>query len=271
MDEDERKALIRRTFDAVSEGYDRDPLRFFALSARAIPGFLGLRGDEHVLDLATGTGHAALALAERLPRGSVTAVDFSVGMLDRAREKCGARGLANVTFRAMDMQALDFPPASFDAAVCAFGLFFIEDMAAQLRLMASTVRPGGAVLITSFLDRPFPALSALFFERLRAFGVTIDPASLRRLFSPDECRNLFAAAGLREACVEERTVAYPLSGPDEWWEVVWSAGFRRFVSMLPAGEVERFRAEHLAEVASEADADGIRLEVNVLYTTGIVP
>jgi ubiquinone/menaquinone biosynthesis C-methylase UbiE len=68
--------IIRSTFDAVSDGYDRDELRFFPASARHMAAMLELAGDERVLDVACGTGHATLALADALPRGQVTGVDF---------------------------------------------------------------------------------------------------------------------------------------------------------------------------------------------------
>jgi len=48
-------ALLKETFNTVSEGYDNRPLRFFPMSAEHIPSLLGLRGDEQVLDVACGT------------------------------------------------------------------------------------------------------------------------------------------------------------------------------------------------------------------------
>lgn len=60
-----RKALIRDTFDAVSSGYDNTALRFFSESAEHLASCLCLRGDEAVLDVATGTGNAAIALERR--------------------------------------------------------------------------------------------------------------------------------------------------------------------------------------------------------------
>ncbi len=60
--EHERKALLRTNFDAVSGDYDGWPLRFFLTSAEHLAETLGLRGDERVLDVACGTGHASLAI-----------------------------------------------------------------------------------------------------------------------------------------------------------------------------------------------------------------
>jgi ubiquinone/menaquinone biosynthesis C-methylase UbiE len=103
MDEQQLKTMLIETFNTVSEGYDDRALRFFPESAKNMAALLHLRGDEHVLDVACGTGNAALAIAPLLPRGRVTAVDFSAGMLAQARRKAETLKLANIEFRA-DMQ-----------------------------------------------------------------------------------------------------------------------------------------------------------------------
>lgn len=121
MDEQQRKAMLKETFDTVSGGYDGGSLRFFPHSAQNMVSLLDLRGDEHALDVACGTGHASLAVAQKLSRGRVTGVDFSVGMLDQARSKAAARQISNVDFLERDMTALGFAADSFDVALCAFG------------------------------------------------------------------------------------------------------------------------------------------------------
>ena len=114
-------------------------LRFFPVSAYHLASLLKLKGDEHVLDVACGTGHAAIEIARRLPRGRVTATDFSPGMLEQARRKAAAGHVRNIEFLERDMTALGFSAGSFDIAVCAFGIFFVLDMETQLAHIAATV------------------------------------------------------------------------------------------------------------------------------------
>lgn len=152
MDEQQRKALLKETFDSVSEGYDNGALRFFPASARNMAASLGLRGDEHVLDVACGTGHASFAIANE----------------------------------------------------------------------------GG-------------------------------------------CRQLFDKAGLTDIRIEQKNAGYYLDSAEQWWDVVWNAGYRRMMSQLSPGDRARFKQEHLAEIAALGTDKGVWLDVGVLYTVGTKP
>jgi ubiquinone/menaquinone biosynthesis C-methylase UbiE len=232
---------------------------------------LGLRGDEHVLDVACGTGHASLTIARMLPKGRVTSVDFSQGMLDQARKKAEAQGVRNVEFLDRDMQDLGFSGSPFDVAVCAFGIFFVEDMDSQLSHIISAVRPGGKVMITSFQEGYFQPLRDLLFRRIAAYGVQNPPQAWKRVSNEEGCRQLFEKAGLTDIRVETKNVGYYLDGPHEWWSIVWNAGFRRLLGQLSPQDQERFKREHLREVESLRTDKGIWLDVGVLYTTGTRP
>jgi ubiquinone/menaquinone biosynthesis C-methylase UbiE/chorismate mutase/quercetin dioxygenase-like cupin family protein len=271
MNEQQRKEMLRQTFDTVAGGYDKKALRFFPRSADLLASLLGMEGNEHVLDVACGTGHASLAIARKLSKGRVTAVDFSPGMLGEARNKASSLGVRNIEFLEGDMQDLRFPAGHFDIAVCAFGIFFVEDMDAQLAHILSAVRPGGRVMISTFEETYFQPLRDLLTGRLATYGVTPPPPAWRRTATVEGCRRLFEQAGLADIRAESRNVGYFLDGPGEWWDVVWNAGFRRLVGQLAAEEQERFKQEHLREVEALRTQDGIRLDVGVLYTVGTKP
>lgn len=207
-----------------------------------------------------------------LPRGRVTGVDFSAGMLDQARQKAAALGIGNIDFIERDMTALGFPPDTFDVAVCAFGLFFIEDMGTQLAHVASVVKPGGNVMITSYDElHYFHPLRELMLARLDRYGVTIPPQTWKRIGNERACVALFEEAGLTNARVESRNVGYFLHGAEDWWDVVWNAGFRRLTSQLSSDDLERFKQEHLKEIEALATKDGLWLDVGVLYTFATRP
>ncbi len=270
MDEQQRKVLLKETFDTVSEGYDKKALRFFPDSARHMAALLGLRGDEHVLDVACGTGHASLAIATLLPHGKVTAVDFSAGMLKQARQKAASLNIRNVEFVERDMQDLGFN-GLFDAAVCAFGIFFVEDMETQLARIVSTVKHGGRVMISNFQENYFHPLKEMFAGRITTYGVQVPPPTWKRIAHEQGCRELFERTGLVNITVDRKNVGYYLDSAEQWWDVVWNAGFRRMVGQLSPDDQVRFKHEHLQEVEAQRRSDGILLDVGVLYTMGTKP
>lgn len=268
MDEQELKELYRNTFNTVAAGYDSKAMRYFPESAALVPSFLELKGDEHVLDVGTGTGLVALALSNVLPRGHVTAIDMSSGMLSQATAKKSSLGIDNIRFMEMDMTALEFPDNHFDAAASAFSIFFINDMEKQLSHIMSKVRNGGTVIVTTFSAESFSPLIQLFLNRLKEYGVEPPTMSWRRICTVDQCKDLFSKAGLQEIRCDTVDFGYYLTGFADWWYIVWNAGLRGLVNQLSETDQERFKAEHLHEILALVTDKGIRLEMKVIYARG---
>ncbi|GAM08491.1 demethylmenaquinone methyltransferase [Geobacter sp. OR-1] len=266
--EQKASAAVRETFETVAAGYDNDSLRFFRDNARAMAAYFDPQESIRLLDVATGTGNAALALAGHLPLAQVTGVDFSSAMLVQARAKGAAAGLHNVQFLEMDMQSLAFPDGCFDAAVCAFGIFFVDDMEKQLRQIAAKVKPGGRVLISCFYEGSFSPCVDLFLDRIGQYGIERPPLRWKRIATEERCIALFRDAGLAEIRADRRDLGYYLESADNWWEVVWNGGFRGLVEQLPAGDLQRFREEHLQEIDKQRTSEGIRLNLDVLHVVG---
>lgn len=97
-----------------------------------------------VLDLATGSGDLALAIARQLPKAEITAADFSPAMLAIARAKGVARTVV------ADALQLPFADSSFHCVTVAFGLRNMADWGAALREMARVLSDGGHLLILDF-------------------------------------------------------------------------------------------------------------------------
>ncbi len=93
-----------------------------------------------VLDVATGTGHAALAAARRFC--DVTGIDYVPALLAEARGRADAEGLA-VDFREADAEALPFPDDSFDYVVSVLGVMFTADHQRAAGELVRVCRPGG--------------------------------------------------------------------------------------------------------------------------------
>jgi SAM-dependent methyltransferase len=103
---------------------------------------LDLRSTERVLDVATGSGNAALAAARR--GVEVTGVDYVPALLERARRRADAEAL-EVTFVPGDAEALPFEDGAFDVTSSVFGAMFAPDHQRTADELARVTRPGGRI------------------------------------------------------------------------------------------------------------------------------
>lgn len=245
MDTQQRKQMIQTTFDTVAESYDHPSLQFFHQTARLMLSHLAPAPDAAWVDVATGTGMVALEAAAHLPSGSVTGIDLSNGMLNQARAKAQARRLHNVTFRQMDLDAMDFSKDQFDIATCSFGLFFIEDMESAMHRIAHTVKPGGRIAISSFAETAFSPFSAIFLSLYEDFGKQVPPLSWKRLADVAAIEKVYRAAGIAEITFHHEPLGYALQSEQQWWDIVWNAGFRGLLNQLNDSELEAFKAQHM--------------------------
>lgn len=108
---------------------------------------LAPKPDEQVLDVATGTGWGARALA-RL-RADVKAIDFSSGLIEAAQLLAEEEGLS-IEFSIADAEALPFENASFDVVMSTFGVMFVQRPEAAAHELARVCRPGGRIGLTSW-------------------------------------------------------------------------------------------------------------------------
>ena len=210
---------VRAMFDRVAGGYDRlNSVMTAGLHHRWRERAVDLAqvgpGDR-VLDVATGTGDLAFALARRVGgAGVVVGADFSEQMLRVARQKAqaGAAGAGGATVRFEQANALLLPHATgeFDAATVGFGVRNFSDLDQGLRELARVVRSGGRVVVlemTTPQRLPLSAFFRLWFDTVvpvlgRLAGdpdaYSYLPNSVRRFPGPQELASRMAAAGLGE-------------------------------------------------------------------------
>ena len=129
----------------ISLGGDQ---RWRRIAAEALALDAPVQGPVRVLDVASGTGDLAIAIARRYPGVAVHGIDASRGMIEIGRRKVEQAGLGDrVTLDAGDAQELPFPDRSFEAATIAFGIRNIPDRDRALQEMARVTRPGGRVVV----------------------------------------------------------------------------------------------------------------------------
>ena len=271
MSEEKLKKTVQCAFDQASVGYDRPAMRFFDNSAENMVRQLSLKGHEHILDAATGTGKIALALAHRLKNGYVTGIDVSPGMVAVAQKKASDADLKNVSFHHVDVDSADFPSGSFDGMTCGFGVHFWSNMEKSLSRLMGMVKDNGFVAITSFAKGSFEPQSDLCLKRFASYGVKMpDSYTWERLDHPEKNKTLFKTLGLRNIQINTEPVGYLLKSAEEWWDLVLFTGFRAFLNQLTSDRVAQFRDEFIHEVATTGNGQGIFLNVVVITAVGRV-
>lgn len=110
------------------------------------------QADWRVLDVATGTGNGALAVARR--GCEATGLDFVPALLDRGRLRAEAECLS-ITFVHGDAEALPFDSGSFDGVVSVFGAMFAPYPARTARELVRVCRPGGRIALASWTPSGF--------------------------------------------------------------------------------------------------------------------
>lgn len=210
-----KKEEVREMFDNIAPKYD---LLNHTLSMsidrvwrRRVVGEVRRAKPGRILDVATGTGDLAIAMARRIRDVQVLGVDLSEQMLAVARRKIEARGLdGRIVLDRGDAERLAVADASVDVATVAFGVRNFGDLGAGLRELARTIKPGGKVVILEFSrprDRVFRALYEFYsYKILPRIGGLVSrdkrayeylPASVGEFPAPEEFMAMMARAGFR--------------------------------------------------------------------------
>ena len=219
---DGKRRLVRAIFSTIADRYDfitvvlsygqdrRWKRRLIDLAAP--------RPDARALDLATGTGDIAFALAAR--GAGVVGLDITFRMIELARDK-GARGfqpsgagspeklaLRSPCFLVGDMLALPFPAGSFDVVTTGYGLRNVPNLATAIDEIARVLAPGGQLLSLDFNRPSNRVVRSAYLAYLTVVGATLGwvlhrdadtyryiPASIRQYPGAEAVARMFEARG----------------------------------------------------------------------------
>ncbi len=135
---------------------------------RELAGHLATHRPRSVLDVATGTGGVAIALATET-EASITGVDISDAMLERGRERVRKADLAaRIKLEPARAEALPYPSESFDAVSFTYLLRYVDDPAATVAELARVIRPGGHMASLDFYLPPNVAWRAAWWGYTRS-------------------------------------------------------------------------------------------------------
>jgi SAM-dependent methyltransferase len=181
----------------------------------------GVEPGSRVLDVAAGYGEPSLTAARRAgPEGSVVATDISAEMIAFGRERAAAAGLENIEFVESDVSSLEFPKASFDAALSRWGIIFEPDGEGAADRVRAFLKPGARMAISSWAspDR-VPMLAIPMQTAMQRLQVAPPPAGTPGPLSrptPEALSDLLEGGGFSDVEVEEAEVVLEWQSPEDF-------------------------------------------------------
>lgn len=233
---------------------------------------VGVAPGMRILDLASGAGEPALTMAGRVgPGGHVTASDLVPEMLAVVEGRARQAGIANMSFRQADMEALPFADASFDAATCRLGLMYVPEPARAAAEARRVLRPGGRA---AFLvwgphedNTQFVVLDDVFHNvmGLEAHEGAFTPT---RLGAAGEVARVLLAAGFDE--VEERELRFSprVDLQSRFWRPHLALRLGARLDSLSDAERDRLDAAMAGGFERFRDGDRVRLSVHARLGIG---
>lgn len=150
---------VSQNYDTASMWYDTivnfvfHRLLGLASQRRAAVASLGDLSGQHVLDIGCGTGSNFPYLLETLrPKGRIIGLDYSSGMLAKAKTKIRDQGWQDlIELKQGDAASLrDFAPASMDAVISVWCLGIVHDLDGAIKEALRVLKPGGHIAIMDF-------------------------------------------------------------------------------------------------------------------------
>jgi SAM-dependent methyltransferase len=256
-----------RVFSEAASSYD-DAIPFFAHWGRRTIARVPLQVGDRVLDVASGRGSTIFPALEKVgPAGRVTGTDFAPEMVRLTEAEIRRRGIPNAEMLEMDARRLKFPDGSFDAVICAFGIFFVPSPETALAEMRRVLKTNGHLMLVTWVGDD---------SRYSWMGPVLGPilgSAARPPADPFKEEGSLAraveAAGLKVQSVEEEEHTFHFRDAGHWLEWMGSHGSRKLFDALEAkgGDVMAgFREAAGRETEKYRDSEGIPLTRRARFT-----
>lgn len=145
---------IQQAFAPAASAYTTSSVHAQGRDLAWIAEALHLTGQERILDVGCGAGHAAFAVAPGARE--VVALDLTPAMLDEVARNATARSLSNIVTQVAPVTALPFPDASFDHVISRLSAHHWASPVDGLREIVRVLKPGGLFILSDTIGFPEP-------------------------------------------------------------------------------------------------------------------
>lgn len=266
---DKYKQEIADLYTRRSQTYDSSD--WHLQIARRLVEYGQVSSGQQVLDIATGTGHVAIAAAQIVgSEGRVIGVDISAGMLDVARNKALELNLNNTEFWLADAENIDFPGNSCDRIFCSSAFIWMSDMHAALTHWHTFLKPGGIIGIHAFADTAF--VGGVVTQKVaEKYGISFNMS--KPTGTLEKCHRLLEEAGFEEIEIKIEQDGNYISL--EKAKAMWAGNshpapgqYPPPLSTLSSEQLAQVKAEFEAELESLESEQGIGNDITTFYVFG---
>jgi ubiquinone/menaquinone biosynthesis C-methylase UbiE len=252
MDEHQNAEL---SVEEIWQRYDSMEARLCASLSERMLELARLGPGMRVLDLATGRGEPAIPAAHRVgPSGAVVGVDISASMLAMAAARAQREGITNLTLVAADAASPgDLPGPAFDAALCRWGLMYMEESGRALLEARKRLAPSARLVLAVWAEPervPYFTLPRQLLGKWRQVPpVALDGPGTFRYASQHALDAELIAQGFEVESTEELELKV-MESEDPAGLIAWvrAFGLEKLVRDLPFDVQEAWAADLANEV-----------------------
>jgi ubiquinone/menaquinone biosynthesis C-methylase UbiE len=271
----EYKSRLSEIFTRSSPIYDQIGPTFFSYFGNKLVQYADLQRGSSVLDIACGRGAVLFPAAEAVSdHGKVVGIDISPGMVERTQHEIHMRKLNNTYVFVMDAERLDFPNSEHDYVLCGLCLFFFPNLKGALEEYWRVLKPGGYIIASTFKkqrdddhSKEWDALYESFKDRI----AEVPNAETENLNTSREIKSRFLEAGFINPEVILRKKTFYYADEKDWWETMWSHGYRSYLERIPSEDILEFRTRAYEIVRKKKTKRGIPFKWELLLSKAQKP
>lgn len=227
MNRESKSEMVRGMFNDIAPTYDRlNHILSFDIDKlwrRRVVRIVGKLGAKYIMDMATGTGDLAIALARNIEGSKIYGADFSSEMLAVAEKKIAALALSErISLTECNAENIPLADEAVDCATVAFGVRNFEHQREALTEMKRTIKRGGYLIVLEFSNPRFalvrwcyrlyshyilPAIGRLVSKHATAY--TYLPESIDEFASPKAFSQLLEEVGFER--VERKSQSFGIA------------------------------------------------------------
>jgi ubiquinone/menaquinone biosynthesis C-methylase UbiE len=250
--------------------------QMFAPLTQALVEEAQIASGHSVLDVATGPGEPALAIAAVVgPEGRVAGIDPAPEMVNAARRAADHLGIKNAKFEVASADHLPFASDNFDAVVSRFGVMFFPSPVDGVREMLRVLKPGRTLALAAWHSadkNPFHYVLSRVMDRfVDAPPAAPDAPDAFRFASPGKLRDVLAQAGVTAPA--ERLLQFKIEAPlsaEDFWAArsEMSEKLREKLATLSKKQASAVKRQMLEALHTYSTEGGISFPAEVLLVSG---